>query len=181
LSERERPWSVPVAVREVPETGRQLTLAADERTRAAIAKLAQLRALPRFEAVFDVTRHGRDGLRVAGRLSATVGQVCVVTLEPMDNDVEEHVDLVFAPSVAPPLVASEVVDEVEITTEDTPEPLIGGVVDLGVIATEFLMLAIDLYPRKPGAAFEAPPAGDDSEHPFAALAALKKPAGRKNG
>ena len=33
-------------------------------------------------------------------------------------------------------------------------------VDLGAVATEFLLLGIDPYPRKPGAVFEAPPAGD---------------------
>ena len=49
-----------------------------------------------------------------------------------------------------------------------------GVVDLGAVATEFLLLGIDPYPRKPGAVFDAPPAGDPSSHPFAALAALKK-------
>ena len=47
-------------------------------------------------------------------------------------------------------------------------------VDLGAVATEFLLLGIDPYPRKPGAVFDAPPAGDPSSHPFAALAALKK-------
>ena len=62
---------------------------------------------------------------------------------------------------------------------DGPEPLIGGAVDLGAIAIEFLILGIDPYPRKPGAVFEASPAGDDPAKPFAALAALKKGAGRQ--
>ena len=63
---RERPWNVPVALHEVPETGRHFELAADERTRAAIATLAGLRALPRLHAVFEVTPRGRDGLHVVG-------------------------------------------------------------------------------------------------------------------
>ena len=58
---------------------------------------------------------------------------------------------------------------------EPPEPLIGGEVDLGAIVTEFLMLGIDPYPRKEGAEFEPPARHEDaSEHPFAALAALKK-------
>ena len=36
------------------------------------------------------------------------------------------------------------------------------------------MLGIDPYPRKPDATFEPPAVEDESEHPFAALAALKK-------
>ncbi len=41
--------------------------------------------------------------------------------------------------------------------DEPPEPLVGGTVDLGAIATEFLILGIDPYPRKPGAEFDAPP------------------------
>ena len=46
-----------------------------------------------------MTRHG-SGLRVQGRVSATVGQTCVVTLEPLANEIEEAIDLVFAPPSA---------------------------------------------------------------------------------
>jgi hypothetical protein len=50
-----------------------------------------------------------------------------------------------------------------------------GTVDLGTIATEFLILGLDPYPRKEGVEFAAPqPASDPAAHPFAALAALKK-------
>jgi uncharacterized metal-binding protein YceD (DUF177 family) len=164
----EKPWSVPVALHEVSETGRHLQLAADERARAAVAKLAGLRAVPRLDAVFDLAPRGRDGLRVAGRVSATVEQTCVVTLEPVENEIDEEIDLVFAPTA----VAASLVDRG--VAEDGVEPLIGGVVDLGVLATEFLILGIDPYPRKPDAVFEGPSVGDASVKPFAALAALKK-------
>jgi uncharacterized metal-binding protein YceD (DUF177 family) len=168
-AQAERLWSVPLAVSEVPETGRHIDLVADERTRAALAKLAGLSDLPRLAASFDVTPHGRGGLHVVGRVSATVDQTCVVTLEPIENDIDEAIDLVFAPAsaLAPPL------GEVEVPVEDAPEPLVGGQIDLGAIATEFVILAIDPYPRKPDVVFQPPPAGDDSAHPFAALAALK--------
>ncbi len=176
----ERPWSVPLALSDVPETGRHLDLSADEQARAAIAKLAGLRSLPRLEASFDVTPTGRGGLRVTGRVSATVGQVCVVTIEPVDNDIDEEIDLVFAPEAASALADVERT-KMEVPAEDLPEPLVGGEVDLGAIATEFLLLAINPYPRKPGAVFEAPAVGDDSARPFAALAALKKGRSGKGG
>jgi hypothetical protein len=50
--------------------------------------------------------------------------------------------------------------------------------DLGALATEFLMLGINPYPRKPGSQFAAPVVEDAGEHPFAALEALKKRPGR---
>ena len=167
----ERPWSVPVALQEVPETGRHLEIAADERARAAIAKLAGLRSLPRLDAAFDVTRRGRDGLRVVGSVSATVGQTCVVTLEPVENEIDEPVDLTFMPPDDGGDVHRR---EEELGPHDPPEALVNGRVDLGAIAAEFLILSIDPYPRKAGAVFASPAAGDASDHPFAALAALKK-------
>jgi uncharacterized metal-binding protein YceD (DUF177 family) len=168
---RERPWRVPVTLSEVPETGRHLDLVADAQVRAAIAKLAGLAALPRLNASFDVTRHRRDGLRIVGQVSATVGQTCVVTLEPIENEIEESIDLVFVPAAAASFAGS---GEIEVPIDDAPEAMLDGAVDLGALATEFLILGVDPYPRKPGAVFQLPAAGDDAARPFAALAALKK-------
>src|ERR1700741_1735659 len=95
------PWSVRLALSEVPEGGRHLDLVADRQTRTAVAEQAGLDALPRLQASFDVAPHGRGGLRVVGRVSATVGQTCVVTLEPIENEIDEEVDLVFSPHVPP--------------------------------------------------------------------------------
>jgi len=103
-------------------------------------------------------------------VSATVGQTCVVTLEPIENEIDEAIDLVFAPGDASPIIGAEV----DLSGSDAPEALIGGGVDLGEIATEFLILGLDPYPRKPDAIFQSPTAGEDSANPFAALAALKK-------
>ena len=61
-----------------------------------------------------------------------------------------------------------------MTLRDDAEPLIGGTVDLGALAAEFLILGIDPYPRKPGALFQPPPDAKPDQGPFAALAALKK-------
>src|SRR5690349_21254998 len=94
------PWSVPLTVSEVPESGRHFDLVADRQTRAAVAQQAGLDALPRLQASFDVAPCGRGGLHVVGRVSATVGQTCVVTLEPLENQLDEAIDLVFAPADA---------------------------------------------------------------------------------
>jgi uncharacterized metal-binding protein YceD (DUF177 family) len=162
-----RPWTVPVAIHDIPEAGRRFDLVAEEAIRGDLAAASGLRTLPRLQAIFDVERHGRDGLRVAGVVSATVGQTCVITLEPIEHEIEESVDLVFVPRRG-----EETLHSAE--SHDAPEPLIDGTVDLGALATEFLVLAVDPYPRKPGAIFEAPPAADERAGPFAALAALKK-------
>jgi hypothetical protein len=172
------PWSVPVAADEVPERGRHFDLVADERVRAAVADVAGLRALPQLTASFDVSRYGRNGLHVIGRVLATVGQTCVVTLDPIEEKLEEPIDLIF--SAAETAARREDTDsEVEVTAANEPESLVDGIVDLGEIATEFLILGINPYPRKPDAEFGPPAIGEDSAHPFAELAGLKKREGRQ--
>lgn len=161
-----------VAVDDIPQTGAHFNLSADERIRAELAKMAGLLALLRLQASFDVNRHGRDGLHVVGEVSATIGQTCVVTLEPMESELRERVELLFIP----PAVDS-VTGESEVTMRlderEPPDTLSDGAVDLGAVATEFLLLGIDAYPRKPGATFKFASAGDPESHPFAALSALK--------
>jgi hypothetical protein len=168
------PWSVPVAVADIPDAGLHMEIEAPEEVRAQLAALANVRALPRLSAVFDLTRRGAS-VHVSGRISALVGQTCVVTLEPMESSLDEEVDVLFAP---PPAGATVAGGEIEIPTfagaDEPPEPLVDGKIDLGAIAVEFLVLGIDPYPRKPGAEFAAPKADEPDAHPFAALAALKK-------
>jgi uncharacterized metal-binding protein YceD (DUF177 family) len=166
-------WSFPVTVEDVPETGRHVDLVADAGTRAALARVAELRDLPRLEASFDVTRWGADGLQVTGQVSATVGQDCVVTLEPLTNEVEEKVNLHFAPKLAVKEEGDSASDPSEPKWSD-PEPLVGGTVDLAALTTEFLILGLDPYPRKPGAVFDPPAPATAEDSPFAALAKLTK-------
>lgn len=169
------PWQVPLAVDHVPETGQHLDLTANAEVRTGVARIAGLRDLPRLQASFDVTRQG-GGLHVVGRVSATVGQTCVVTLEPVANEVDEAIDLVFAPQSAVKGDGNGAGAEERNMAEtwNEPELLIGGTVDLGTLATEFLILGLDPYPRKPGATFQSPGEASADEGPFAALSKLKK-------
>jgi len=172
-----RPWSVPVRLDEIPEAGQHLDIEADAAVRTAVAAAAGVNEVPQLTAAFDVARHGRDALHVVGTVSARVRQTCVVTLDPVENEIAEGIDLVFAPPSALGPVAHEV--NLGADAVEPPEALIDGVVDLGAVATEFLMLGIDPYPRKPGAVFEPPHTADEGSHPFAALAALRS--GRERG
>jgi uncharacterized metal-binding protein YceD (DUF177 family) len=173
MEKNRSPWSVPVAVDDIPETGLHLEIDAPEPVRAEIAGLAGLRELGRLSGVFDLTRRGA-GVRVTGNVSARVGQTCVVTLEPVESDIDEPVDLRFAPQAVAPASAKSETVAAHTSDEDPPDPLFGGKLDLGAIATEFLLLGIDPYPRKPGAEFAPVKPDDASAKPFAALEALKK-------
>jgi len=172
------PWSVPIRVDEIPETGRQVTVIADERLRAALAPIIGVDAVLRLEAAFELMRRGRDGVRVIGTVTGRVGQTCVVTLEPIENDITETVDLTFVPGGADAAKRAHITLAHDTDDPELPEPLNNGTVDLGVIATEFFVLGVDRYPRKPGAQFAAPATEEAGTKPFAALAALRNAVGK---
>jgi uncharacterized metal-binding protein YceD (DUF177 family) len=171
MENTQNPWSVPVAVDNIPETGLHIEAKAPAEVRAQLVKLANLRDLPHLSAVFDLTRRG-GGVHVAGQVKARVGQTCVVTLEPLENDLDEPINVLFAPRLE--VAATDDGADRRAGDEEPPEPLIEGKVDLGAVATEFLLLGIDPYPRKAGAEFAAVKTADDSARPFAALEALKR-------
>jgi len=175
-TEKPDPWRVPIAVAQIPETGLHRDIEADQAIRSAVADVGGLREVLSVQASFDVTPERGGRFHVAGRVRARIGQTCVVTLEEMETDIDEPVDLTFVPSEQIPEM-SALVDEAGESDEETPdppEPIENGVIDLGRVATDALYLAVDPYPRKPGAVFEpVVEAADPEDHPFAALKALK--------
>lgn len=185
-TEKPDPWRVPVVVAQIPETGLHRDIEADQAVCAALAAVGGLREVLSAQASFDVRPESGGRLHVSGLVRARIGQTCVVTLDPIENDIDEPIDLVFAPPEQIPQMAA-LVDEAEQSDEETPdspEPIENGIIDLGRIAADALYLAVDPYPRKPGAVFEpmVEPA-DPEDHPFAALRALqvkpKKPRSKK--
>lgn len=151
------------------------TIAATPEERAALAERFSLEALDRLEATLTIgRRHDGRIIRVQGTLEADVVQTCVVTLEPVPARVEESFSVDFAPAAEGAEAEEEVVLDPENLEE--PEPLEGGVIDLGELAAQHLFLALDPYPRAPGVEFSFPDeaVGEDrAERPFAALARLR--------
>jgi uncharacterized metal-binding protein YceD (DUF177 family) len=150
----------PLRVEPLPRDGLEMDIEANAAEREKLAALNGLPAITRLSAHF-VVKKWRRGVEVEGELSARVTQTCVVTLEPFEADIDEPIDVRFLPDAAP--------DSLE---EDAPDPLVDGRIDLGAIASEFLTLALDPYPRKPGVAFEPPADAEDPESPFSRLRAL---------
>ena len=169
------PWRVFVPVERIPDTGLHREIEADEATRSAMAEIAGLREIAYVRAAFDLKPRSGGQVHVTGRVQARVGQNCVVTLEPLENDIDEEVDLTFAPSEQiPEMAKGEEDDDSAIDMTDAFEPIENGNIDLGRLASDVLYLAIDPYPRKEGVAFEPQvEAVDPEDHPFAALKSLQ--------
>ena len=181
---QKEPWrTAPVIVAQIPEAGLHREIEADLAARTAIAELARLREVISARAAFDLTPKSDGKVHVTGRVTARIGQDCVVTLDPIENEIDEAIDLIFAPPEQIPQLADLVDDDADDAAEmpDPPEPIMNGQVDLGRIATDALLLGVDPYPRKEGAVFETEAEADDPEgNPFAALKALQ-PRGSKKG
>lgn len=149
---------------------REVTIVADEQERAALARRFGLVSVERLEARFTVRRDGA-GVVASGQVTAAVTQACSVTGEPLDAAVDEAVALRF---VSP---GSHAEDEVELAGEalDTIE-IEGSAIDLGEAAAETMSLALDPFPRAPGAEEALKAAGILSEEEagsFGALAGLR--------
>lgn len=153
--------------------GERLELVAGDEERRAIAERLGLASLDRLEASATLERDG-PRVRARGRVRAELEQNCVATGEPVRETVDEPFDILFVPE--PAALAPE--EEVELSGEECDTVFYaGGAIDLGSAIADTLALAIDPYPRRPGAEATLREAGVLSEEqagPFAALAKLKK-------
>ncbi len=149
----------------VRREGQPLDLEASPAECAALANRFGILGVESFCAALRLTPEPDGSVRVDGRLTARLTQECVVTLEPVPQEVAETVALRLLPPGREPEDGPEDPDEVESAPD--------GSVDLGEVLAEQLALALDPYPRAPGAELPAE-AQDPSAHGFGALARLRR-------
>ncbi len=164
----------PVAVDQLRDHGAEFTVEANLAERSALAGRFGILAIDALSATMRVEPIGRDMVRVAGHLKARVHQACVVTLADVAQTIDQEFKRHYSPKAEEEDESGEI--EVEYESEEPPDPLIGGVIDIGEVVAEELALALDPYPRAPGAVFEEPTEqeGETKSNPFAALEKLKK-------
>jgi uncharacterized metal-binding protein YceD (DUF177 family) len=165
-----------VALADLGEEPARYHVIANTAERTALAERFGLTALVAMVADVSVARlHGGAALRVEGRIQAHLTQPCVVTLEPVDQHIDDSFRLDFG---EPADVVDAETGELVLSADD-PEPMPRGELDLGELLAEHLALAIDPYPRKPDVDLEKVLQGSGIEvegakaNPFAVLAGLK--------
>lgn len=137
---------------------------------ATAEECARLAARMGIEAVHSLecrfTFSPAAGSVVTARLDLTsrISQICVVTLEPFESPLLEAATVRFVPQ------GTEGDDEDPEAPDEVPYE--GITIDLGEAAAEQLALALDPYPRSPGAVL--PEIDAAPEHPFAALRRLNR-------
>lgn len=168
-------FSRPYALEKLGAGQDHLAIEAGAKEREALAQRLGIIAIARLSAELTVTADPLlKLLRIAGKLDAAVTQGCVVTLAPVDEELSER----FAQSYS--LDAPQGGDEEEEGLDpEVPEALPEGGLDLGEEVAQQLSLALNPYPRAPGAAL--PDAARDAKaNPFAGLAQFSKSDGSRD-
>ncbi|MBN2760786.1 MAG: DUF177 domain-containing protein [Rhodobacteraceae bacterium] len=156
-----------------------LRIAPDAEQTAQVARYLGFSALRKLRFEGTLAPKGRTDWEVSGTLGATIVQPCSVTLAPVTTRIDERILRLFVADWSEPEG-----DEVEMTFDDTQEPL-GSRIDVSALLIEALALAAPDFPRAedvaiaPDGVLRAAPEGDSplddaAVKPFAALAALRE-------
>ena len=169
-------FSRPHPVRAIHAAPEGLSIEADADERTALAERFGLVSLDELAADLAMQRE-EAGIMLRGAVRAAVQQACVVTGDPVASDIDETFALRFLPESDRPASDEE---EIELDDADCDTVFyLGDSIDLGEAAAQTMALALDPFPRAPGADEAAREAGILSEEaakpdgPLAALAKLK--------
>ncbi len=164
-------FSRPLAADSIGVDGQQRRIEADEGEREALARRFDLLALDRLEASLELRRVKGDLVRMKGHLLADVVQSCVVTLAPVPARLEVEFETSYSATAQAPEA------DIDPLGEDAPEAIERGEIDLGEAVAQQLAVALEPYPRAPGATLDpdSAAAGDAGRRsPFVDLARLKR-------
>jgi uncharacterized metal-binding protein YceD (DUF177 family) len=167
-------FSRPLAADSIGPQPLERRIEANPTERAGLASRFDLLGLDRLEAHLVLRRDKGDVIRLEGRFTADVVQSCVLTLAPVPAHLEGDFETCYG---ATAVEAAE--EEFDPLAADSPEPIPGGEIDLGEVVAQQLAVALDPYPKAPGATLAAASGAEargqqSAPNPFAGLAALKK-------
>ncbi len=126
-------------------------------------------------AQLTVSPQPQGAVKVTGVIRAEICQSCVVTLEPVQETLEETISVNYLPPGAEEPADSS---ESDLESEEEFEAFDGVCIDLGELTAQQIAAAIDPYPRKDGVTFGNQGQLRDNEpeerdNPFAVLQKLK--------
>ena len=150
------------------------TVEASAGERAAIAGQLGLLGLETLTAELTIERLPNGIVTVTGRVHADVTQRCVVSLEPVEQTLDEEISRRFVPEGDHRAVPAVESVDVLAESEDPPETFPPRGIDVGAVVLEQFVLGLDPYPRAPGVELPAEAIDPDaaSDSPFAVLKSL---------
>ncbi len=180
-------WSEPLNSEDIETTPMTLTVSPDDAAKEAIAKRLGIEGLDRLDTELTIFRDPSNMvINIHGKISARVTQGCVVTLEPVSDDIVAEFDAWYAdPSEAVSFAKAkrerelqkQNVEQPMLDEWEDPEPVVDGKIDLGELIVQHLSLNLNPYPRKKDAEYaysdenekKATKEGDAYQNPFAKL------------
>ncbi|NNF76683.1 MAG: hypothetical protein HKN05_01515, partial [Rhizobiales bacterium] len=164
-------FSRPLEVSELEHGQVTREFSADSAELSALQQRYGVEALRSVSAHLTISPEPEGAVKVSGVVRAELSQNCTVTLEPVEETVDEPIAVTYLPpGVDEPGGA---VDRMLESQEDY-EPFDGLSLELGELVAQEIAAAIDPYPRKSGVVFGnqgqlGDNAPEERDNPFAVL------------
>lgn len=178
-------WSFIVDVEKISAEPKRYKFDADERQRIDLARRLAVVSVEKAECIVTVQKISGGTFHAIGTVQADLTQSCVVSLSPVPAHIEDEFEGWYSDKDANAVSFAKARSErdvkkgqteIEVLEESAdPEAIIGGKIDIGELATQYLSLALDPYPQAEGVVhtYSAPaPDKDGAElrkSPFEAL------------
>ena len=165
-------FSYPVEVARIPTTAMKIELEASEKERAALAKRFGIPSVNSLKASVVLKALGGGRVRVTGSFDADVTELCVVSLDPFDERVRDSFSVLYSTGNEELSLKTNEID-FDADEKEEKDVIENGRIDVGELVAEYLSLALDPFPKRPGVEFSAYFEEDKAENPFSVLEKLK--------
>lgn len=146
-------------VQHLPVRGRYFSFEATNEECLLLAKNHDLISVESFKAQYHLFPWKADSIKMKGHFEAKIVQKCVVSLLPIEETINEKLDIIFAPDGSKLLKNNfDSINPCEelfldIDGPDVPEMYTKHTVDIGAITEEMFELSLNPYPRYEGVDF----------------------------
>ncbi|MDH5722108.1 MAG: DUF177 domain-containing protein [Alphaproteobacteria bacterium] len=178
-------WSHEIEAESITAKALNFSLEPDAQEKKALSNRLDLHEIENLSCEFSIRRNeGSMVVHIQGKLIGSITQKCIVTLEPVISDIHEEFEawyadpdqaVSFARAKRERMTHKDLEDQPILEEHEDPEPIIDGKIDVGEVATQFLSLALNPFPRAENSEFKSENEciGDEPDgmynNPFAAL------------
>lgn len=174
-----------VRVANIPIDGLDIRLQLQETEIEQLAIAVNAEKIANIDFAVHLKPAGKDRITVTGGITADLTHACIVTGDPIVQQLREEIDTRFWPEKQVQKWLEAANDpgqqDSDRALEDEPEPYSDDEIAIGQFLYEEFVSAVDLYPRKAGAEFDWQKSEfnvqteeeTSSQNPFSVLAPLK--------
>ena len=155
-----------IKVATLSRSGENIKLEGKAEMLEPLAEACGVSSFEKFDAFMKIIPFKKGGAKLTGTVAATVTQPCVVTTEPVEQQMELAIERSFLPQ-SEIAKRNRIIEDGELILDpdqdDEPDEIENGEVDIWQVLVEELCLEIELHPRKQGAVVASEFASEQSE------------------